>query len=128
MAPQPSPPAPRPPLDFRIEVQDGIARLWYARPAQDVGESMQILEAVDAKLFSTGIFRLLIDSRDADRTPPKVQSHIWIWLRDHSQLRMVATLMHSRELARSVRAGGADRGVRIRAFDAEDAAIAWLKA
>jgi hypothetical protein len=118
---------PSPPLEFSVVLQDGIARLWYARAAQNVRESMKILDAVDKHLFSTGVFRLLIDSRDADRTPPKVQSHIWIWLRDHTQLRMVATLMHSRELGRNVRSGGAERGVRIRAFDDEETALVWLK-
>ena len=85
-----------------------------------------MLDAIDAALTNSGIELLMFDSRDADRTPPEVQEIIWSWLVGHSGIRKVATLMHSRDLAKKVRVTAVGSGLLLKTFDDESKARRWL--
>lgn len=111
---------------LEIRVEGGIVRCWHARSANDESEARAVLDAIDRALERSGIELLLLDSRDANRTSPEVQAVIWNWLSGHPKVRKVATLMHSKELGKSVRLAGAGQGVLIRAFHDEDRARTWL--
>ncbi len=118
----------QPDLDdvLRIDISGGVVKVWHARSARNDEEAEAILAAIDRALETSGIDLLMIDSRDADRTPPEVQARIWTWLTNSSRIRKVATLVQSAELATNVRATGVGHGVLIKAFHDEDEARRWL--
>lgn len=118
-----APPAP----DFmRLDIRDGVVTVWHSRSAADADEATEVLGAIDGALEQSGIELLIFDSRDADRTPPEVQEAIWNWLVGHSGIRKVATLMHSRDLAKKVRVTAVGSGLLLKTFADEDAARRWL--
>ena len=68
----------------------------------------------------------IADAGDDDMIPEDVQAAIWSWLQAHGQLKRVAALVQSSSLAVSLRMQGIAKGVRIRAFDNETEAEAWV--
>ena len=121
------PAVPLPSPDFmRIEIREGVVGVWHERSARDAGEAQAVLDAIDAALAESGIELLMFDSREADRTPPEVQEIIWSWLVAHVGIRKVATLMHSRDLAKKVRVTAVGSGLLLKTFDDETQARYWL--
>ena len=118
--------SPETPDFLRVEARGGIVHVWHGRSAQNVEEGREVLRAIDRELRRTGIQMLLFDSRDSDRTPPEVQKLIWNWLSNHTGIRRVATVMESKDLAGNVRVTGVERGVRLKTFNDQAKAEAWL--
>ena len=115
-----------PPDFLKIEPREGVVGVWHQRSAQNAEEAHAVLAAIDAALTESGIELLMFDSRDADRTPPEVQEIIWSWLVGHVGIRKVATLMHSRDLAKKVRVTAVGSGLLLKTFDDEAKARRWL--
>jgi hypothetical protein len=114
-------------IDFlEVKVSGGVVAVWHGRSAANVEEGATVLAAIDAALARSGVEVLMFDSRDADRTPPEVQAQIWDWLTRHTGIRKVATLMHSKDLAKMVRVNAVGNGVRLKTFDDEGQARRWL--
>jgi hypothetical protein len=111
---------------MRIDIREGVVGVWHGRSASDASEAAAVLGAIDAALEESGIELLMFDSREADRTPPEVQEAIWNWLVGHSGIRKVATLMHSRDLAKKVRVTAVGSGLLLKTFADEDKARRWL--
>ena len=92
----------------------------------DVVEAAAVIAEIDDALASSGIERLLFDSREADRTKPEVAAAIWAWLSSTTRVRRVATVMNSEVLSANVRSTGVGMGVLIKAFATVEEAERWL--
>ena len=104
----------------------GYVRVWHGRSARTLEEADAVLNEIDQAMDRWQTYRLMFDSRDADRTPADVGARIWSWLSDHPRIERVATLVQSGELADSVDLQGIGNDIRIRSFHAEPAAERWL--
>ena len=112
-------------ISFHSGPKGGFVRVWHGRAANNLAELDEVMKGVDAALEESGSRAVLFDSRESGYTPQDVQDALWGWL-ERSELRRVATLVQSENLAVSVRMTGLVRKVPIRAFADENAARAWL--
>lgn len=110
-----------------IELAAGYVRVWHGRSARNVAEVEEVIACIDGALADARARRLLMDSRDSDRTPAEVQSRLWTWL-EQAELQRVATLIRNEMLGVSVQMQGLSRRVKVRAFGSEAKAIEWLRA
>jgi hypothetical protein len=112
--------------DLTITPMGGYLRIWHRRPARTRDELHQILSTIDRELASRKMTRLVFDSRESKYEAGDVQTDMWAWLTGHRELTRVATLVESELLATSVNMTGLSKGVKIKAFHDETAAVTWV--
>jgi len=111
--------------DVELRVSESYVRVWHRRSARDLAEVEEVIDAIEDALADALHRRLLLDSRDSDRTPEEVQTRLWAWL-SQANLDRVATLIRNEMLGVSVQMQGLSRAVKVRAFGSETKAIEWL--
>jgi hypothetical protein len=105
---------------------DGYVRVWQARPARSVGELAELTQAFERSLREARTTRLLLDSRDSEYPRGELQQRLWEWLDQNRSVARVAFVVRSANYAAFVNDNGIGPGVDARAFQKEDAALAWL--
>ncbi|MEM6995139.1 MAG: STAS/SEC14 domain-containing protein [Myxococcota bacterium] len=114
------------PWTFRIEARDGYLYIHQEGTFETEADVRAFHRAIEEAATNAGTTRALFDNRKTDPAPEDLRAVMWTWFTKTTALQRSAAIINSPRVSRRADKTAERNRVRVRTFDNEGDALAWL--